>query len=346
MKRILFISNYKPGTGGISGQVEILGRLLAQEGYVTSVFNARGSIWYRVKSFFKLLKEGRDYDVFHIHGCSNWGFFPIVLGVVVGRKLNKRLVVTYHGGGADGFFECHARFVRRYLLKVDVNIVLSGFLSDIFSRYEIPHRVVPNVIALEDGIFRQRDVIHPHYISIRSHTPLYNIECIIRAFAEVKNNIPEARLTILGDGPSRKDLEAMVADLGLVDVSFVGRVDNKDVYRYLDKDDILLSAPRVDNMPISLLEAFNAGLLVISSRVGGVPYMIEEGVNGMMFESDDSKQLADKMIQAVAEQDATKMMIRNAYGTLSRYSWSEVRKDLLMAYYETDAISTSSSLQG
>ena len=72
--------------------------------------------------------------------------------------------------------------------------------------------------------------------------------------------------------------------------------------------------------------------------------MIDDGITGLMFESDDSKQLADKMMLAVKEQETTKMMIRNAYDTLSRYSWDEVRKDLLMAYDETDANSTSSYL--
>ena len=344
MKRILFIANYKPGVGGISGQVEILTRQLIKEGYDATIFNAKGSIWHRIMAFFRLCRKGRGYDVFHIHGCSKWGFFPVVLGVLVGGRLNKRIVITYHGGGAEVFFKRHIRLVRRYLLKADVNIVLSGFLSEVFSRYDIPHRVIPNVIVMEQGRFRQRDIINPHFISVRTHTPLYNIECIIRAFAEVKKQLNEAVLTILGEGPSRKNLEAMVADLGLADVTFVGKVDNKDVYHYLDKADVLLSSPRVDNMPVSLLEAFNAGLLVISSRVGGVPYMIDDGITGLMFESDDSKQLADKMMLAVKEQETTKMMIRNAYDTLSRYSWDEVRKDLLMAYDETDANSTSSYL--
>lgn len=123
---------------------------------------------------------------------------------------------------------------------------------------------------------------------------MYNIECIIKAYQIVKLKLPEATLTIVSDGPSRDSLVKMVADFGLKDVKFTGRVDNSKIYELLDDADIMLSSPLIDNMPVSVLEGMNAGLLVISSNVGGVPYMIEDGVNGMLFESKNAEALAEK----------------------------------------------------
>ncbi len=97
--KVLLICNYKPGVGGISGQVEILQRKLQEEGHTADIFSTKGSIFWRLGLFCKLRKVSHNYDVLHIHCCSGWGFLPAVVGVIVGRRLKKRIVLTYHGGG-------------------------------------------------------------------------------------------------------------------------------------------------------------------------------------------------------------------------------------------------------
>ena len=332
MKKVLLIANYKPGTGGISGQVEKLNAYLDKEGVVNEVFSTKGSLAYRIQVPFKLLKVAKDYDVLHVHTCSHWGFITAVLGVWAGRRLKKKVVVTYHGGGAEQFFSRHPRLVKKYLCQTDANIVLSGFLSNVFDKYQIPYTVIPNIVELEEGRFCPRATIEPKFISIRTLSPLYNIECIIKAFKAVKKACPSARLTIVGDGPSRDSLEQFVRSESIQDVTFVGRVDNARIYEYLNQSDIMLSAPRIDNMPVSVLEGFNAGLLVISSNVGGVPYMIEDEVNGLLFESNNSMALAEKMMWALSHQDESHNMIDNAKEAVKLYSWECVREKIFELY--------------
>lgn len=330
--KVLLITNYKKGTGGISGQVEILHRNLAKEGVQSEIFNTKGSVLFRLRSGFLLKKKVREFDILHIHCCSGVGFFPAMVGITVGRRLKKKIILTYHGGGAEGFFKKHRWLVRHYLLKTDTNIVLSGFLGSVFDKYGIPYTIIPNVIELDSSKFKHRDTLKPNFISIRTLSPLYNIECILRAYKRVKTQLPDATLTIVGDGPSRESLEKMVADERIKDVRFTGRVDNHEIYKYLDQADIMLSAPRIDNMPVSILEAFNAGLLVISSDVGGVPYMIEDGVNGLLFESDNDNMLASKMLLANNITEESIGMIGNAHSALSLYSWKSVWNKLGKVY--------------
>ncbi len=332
MKKVLLIANYKPGTGGISGQVEKLHAYLDKEGVANEVFSTKGSLAYRIQVPFKLLKVAKDYDVLHVHTCSQWGFITTVLGVWAGRRLKKKVVVTYHGGGAEQFFSRHPRLVKKSLCQTDANIVLSGFLGNVFDKYQIPYTVIPNIVELEEGRFCPRATIEPTFISIRTLSPLYNIECIIKAFKVVKKVCPSARLTIVGDGPSRDSLEQFVRSESIQDVTFVGRVDNARIYEYLNQSDIMLSAPRIDNMPVSVLEGFNAGLLVISSNVGGVPYMIEDEVNGLLFESNNSMALAEKMIWALSHQDESHNMIDNAKEAVKLYSWECVREKIFELY--------------
>lgn len=331
--KVLLICNYKPGGGGISGQVEILQRKLRSEGHTADIFSTKASVLKRLLLPLQLRSAAKHYDVLHIHCCSGWGFLPAVVGVTVGRRLKKRVVLTYHGGGGEHFFDKHTRLVKHYLTRTDTNIVLSGFLAKVFDKHHLPYTVIPNIIELDESHYRERKEIKPHFICIRAHEPLYNIPCILRAFQKVLTELPEANLTLVGNGSQHEALMAMVKEMGLKNVIFTGKVDNSEIYKYLDQSDIFLSAPTVDNMPVSVLEAMNAGLLVISSKVGGVPYMIEDNKTGYLFPSDDSDALASLMIQTVrVPSERTTAIICNAHHAVNIYRWENIKDKLYHTY--------------
>lgn len=330
--RVLMICNYKPGVGGISGQVELLQKKLREEGHVADVFSTKASLWKRLWMSPKLRRKAKDYDVLHVHCCSSWGFLPAVMGVRVGKQLGKRIVLTYHGGGGEAFFDKHPRLVRHYLTKTDANIVLSGFLARVFDKHGLSYTIIPNIIELDGSNFHLREVIRPRFVSTRAHEPLYNIPCILRAFQKVKTAFPDACLTLVGDGSQHQQLMRQVNDMGLDNVIFTGRVDNKEIYHYLDQSDMILSAPTADNMPVSLLEAMNAGLLVIASRVGGVPFLVDENETGLLFESDNDNELAEKMIWAVNNQENVKEILLKANRKVGEYRWENVKNKILSVY--------------
>lgn len=330
--RILQIANYTDNGGGISVQVRLLKDLLRREGYICDIVSTKGSVARRLKTICSLLSIGGRYDVLHIHACSDWGFLPAVLGVSIGRIFKKRIVLTFHGGGAEDFFQKKPKLVKYYLNRTSANIVLSEFIGHVFDRYGISYSIIPNILEEEDIVFRHRNEIHPWFICIRSLTETYNIKCTLKAFGIVQEKYPEARLTLLGDGHLKSELEQYVSDSHLQNVFFVGQVPNTEIYRYLDEADIMVSSSRFDNMPVSVLEGFRAGLLVISSNVGGVPYMITDGQNGLLFKNDDNRQMAQKMITALENPDATLRMIENARRRLEDYKWENCREKLLAIY--------------
>lgn len=331
---ILLIANYKEGVGGISGQVAALQRHLREEGHTVDVFSTMGSLGARILMPTKLNRIIRNYDVVHIHCCSGWGFLPAILGVHSARKMKKRTVLTYHGGGALHFFSRYKRLVKFVLLRTDKNIVLSGFLGRVFDKYQIPYTTIPNIIELDSSLYRKRTLLQPNYICIRSHEKIYNIPCILRAFKLLQEKVPDARLTLVGDGSLHTDLMQQSLDMGLNNVVFTGRVDNSHIYDYLDQADIMVSSPTVDNMPVSLLEAMNAGLLVISSNVGGVPYIIKDFENGLLFQTDNEVALVQKMLWAIDNQKDALSIIDSAHKEVINYNWMSIRSKILSVYSE------------
>lgn len=328
--------------GGINAQVDLLHACVINEGYIADIFSTKGNPFKRIGQFFQLLSAVRKYDVLHIHGCSDWGMLPVVYGVIAGKIWRKRIIVTYHGGGAGDYFERHGAFASRWLRRADKVIVLSGYLKKVFDKYEIPCLVIPNIVTLREDIYQPKQSIAPKFISIRHLTSLYRIDLVIRAFAQVLEKYPDATLDILGQGDKREELEALVRGLEKEGVSelgrkvrFVGQVPNEQIYDYLCANDIMLSAPKIDNMPVSLLEAMNAGVLVISSNVGGVPYMIEHGRTGLLFEGleeEGVRRLEKQMLWALEHQEESLRMIEAAHIEVRKYTWSEVRKQIIPLY--------------
>ena len=330
--KILQIANYEEGVGGISVQVSLLRDLLRDEGLTCDIVSIKGSFLKRIKAICRLLFTGKEYDVFHIHACSNRGFLPAILGISIGRFLKKRIVLTFHGGGAEGFFRKRPGLVKHYLNRTSANIVLSDFIGRVFNQYGINYTVIPNVMEVNELVYKVRSDIKPRFISIRSMKETYNIKCTLKAFGFVQDKYPDASLILLGNGPLKSEFEQYVTDHHLQNVSFVGQVPNTEIYRYLNEADIMVSSSRFDNMPVSVLEGFKAGLLVIASKVGGVPYMIEDGQNGLLFENNNDRQMAEKMITAVEDPDGSRRMIANAYQSLDVYKWASCRKKLLALY--------------
>ena len=330
--KILIIANYQESSGGISSQVKLLNSHLKKEGIESYVYSTKANFIVRILLFFKLIIIGRDKDVFHIHACSHWGFLPAIYGIAIGKILQKRIILTYHGGGADVFFHKHKKFVHWCLTNTNQNIVLSGFLGNVFEKYNIPYTVIPNILEQDNIKAIIKSTISPKFISVRTLQPLYNIICIVKAFERVQKEIKNASLTILADGPCRKDLENYVNEHKLQNVKFTGFIPNKNVVEEMEKADILLSAPLIDNQPVSILEGFKAGLLVISSNVGGVPYMIKDQENGLLFESNNYKDLANKMLWAIANQSESISMIQKGQESLRSYSWDIIKNKLFDIY--------------
>jgi glycosyltransferase involved in cell wall biosynthesis len=145
-------------------------------------------------------------------------------------------------------------------------------------------------------------------LSTRNFEPLYNVACVVRAFALVQAQYPDAALTLVGSGSQRDALERLAAELKLRHVTFAGRVPPSEIHRYYAAADIYIQTPTIDNMPLSVLEAFASGLPVVSTRVGGVPAMLTDGVHGLLAPDDDARGVASHVIRLLEQPDEARRL--------------------------------------
>jgi glycosyltransferase involved in cell wall biosynthesis len=333
-QKILFISNYRKDVGGISGQVDVLLQKLDKNDYETDLLNTKTSLFKRLLLFISSKKQIKNSDVIHIHCCSNFGgFFPAILGVILGKLFRKKTIITYHGGDAENFISKNKWLVLPFLRKADHLIVLSDFLEKVFLKFELKVKVIPNIFESKNKNSISKTQIHPNFISTRALNKLYNIDIILDAFSIIQKEIPNASLTILGDGTERENLKSKCLLEKIENVHFIGKVLNQNVPDYLKKNDFLLSAPSIDNFPISILEAFENELLVISSNVGGVPFLIENFKNGLLFESKNVNDLVKMIKFAIQEKEKSLKMMEKAKIRLKDFSW-ETNCDKFYSIYK------------
>jgi L-malate glycosyltransferase len=280
-----------------------------------------------------LLRELRRADVVHAFAASYSSFLLAPLpAVLVARLLGKPVVLNYHSGEAPDHLRrsAVARFVLRRL--VDANVVQSAFLRDVFRSFEIDAKVVPNIVDLRQFTYRVRDPLRPRLLCTRNFEPVYNLSCVLRAFAKIQAYYPAATLTLVGSGSQDAILRDEAAALRLENVTFAGRIAPSEVHASYADADIYVQAPRIDNMPLSLLEAFASGLPVVSTDVGGVPSMLRHGVDGLLVADDDAGGLADQVVNLLTHPALARRLAQSAYRTLAAYQWPVVRDGWLHAY--------------
>lgn len=279
-----------------------------------------------------LVRELAKADVVHVFSASYASFLLAPLpAMLIARALGKPVVLNYRSGEAPDHLQRSA-IARAAIARVDKNIVPSRFLVDVFRGFGIDAEIIPNIVDLDRFAFRDRDPLRPRLLSTRNFDALYNMTATIRAFALVQERWPDASLTLVGGGPQESQLRALVDQLRLRQVTFVGRVRPDEIARYYAENDIYIQSPNIDNMPTSILEAYASGLPVVSTEAGGVPAILADGEHGLLSPLDDDEALASRILKLLEQPGLAQDLARNAYAECQAFSWSQVRGQWLSHY--------------
>lgn len=275
---------------------------------------------------FHLLRKAGHYDVLHIFSASYLSFMLAPApAVLIGRLFGKRVVLNYHSGEAEDHLGRSERFVKWILRYVDVVVVPSVYLQRIFKKFGIETTVIHNIIDERRFPLQHRQEFRPRFLVTRNFELMYNIACVLRAFNLIQNQLPDASLTLVGYGSQEQNLKQLAEDLGIQNVKFPGRVEHDVIGEFFINHDFMLNASNIDNMPISLIEAFAAGMPVISTEAGGIPDMITEGVNGFLVPLDDYQGIAEKALRLVREPGLANAVAKNARHIFEEnYTWVSV----------------------
>jgi glycosyltransferase involved in cell wall biosynthesis len=282
--------------------------------------------------FLNLWRGLRDVDVAHIFSASYWSFLLAPAPASFFAKLRgSKALVHYHSGEARD----HMRRFRSgqfVLSRVDEIVVPSGYLVDVFDEFGLRAISVPNLVDLSQFRYRQRHQLRPHLVCTRGFSRYYSVDVVVRAFAEVRKDYPEALLDLVGNGPLERDIRQLVADLKLDGVNFTGVASRGEIGKYYDQADIFINASWLDNMPVSVIEAFGAGTPVVTTSPECMPYLVEHERTGLLSPVGDEKALAASVIRLLRDPELAQRLAENAHQESYQYRWEVVREQWLKVY--------------
>lgn len=347
---VLLIAPQVPPYGGMGLQANLIYDRIIAEGIVASFLPSNLPFPRRLR-FLEGLRGVRPFlrsawlcwnlwsklsesETVHVLACSwMYFFFVVAPAVFISRLRGKSVILNYHGGEADEFLRRYGFLIKPVFRMASVVTAPSEFLVEVIRRrIGIRVLVVPNIVDFGSLGFRERNPLQPRIIVTRHLEELYDVESVIRAFSVVESHYPEASLRIVGTGSQEGYLRELVSGLNLKNVMFLGYVPYRDLPAIYDQCDVLLNASRADNFPGSLIEAAAAGLVVISTGVGGIPFMFENGKSGLLVKPGDCAGLAEAVLRVLDAPDLASRLVKEALLMCRQCDWKNVRRLLYPLY--------------
>lgn len=289
------------------------------------------SYHYCLRNFLSKLRASFPFDVIHAHSVYPDGFGAVRLG----RELNVPVMVTAHG--SDIATNAESPLARRMtssaLLGADKIVAVSRSIGEKVMKFgPSPEkvRIIP-CAAYNSEQFYLSDSANGAAGSSRKVlyigrlVPVKGVERLIEAsswFGRMAGD--EIEVLIIGDGPEKKKLLKQCVDLNISDrVRFIGEVPQAEIPKWIHLSDVLCISSYSEGLPNVAIESMACGKPVVTSAVGGLPDLIEEGVNGLLWKDENPESLARLLCDAL-ENSWDKSAIAS---TVTEYVWENIARD-------------------
>lgn len=326
--RVLFVGDFSASKGGNFSVAEELARRLALDGFEIRTTSDRvGRAGRVLDMIITAYRQRRDIDVAVIDVFSGRAFRWVEWVTTVLRRAEVPLVMVLRGGNLPSFARAHPARVERVLGTAARVVALSAYLAEALGPYAHSFQVVSNPIEVADYPFRLRAGAAPKLVWLRGFHAIYNPTLAPKVLAEL-HDVDGLHLTMTGadkgDGTRQKAL-AVARELGVADrLSVAPPVTKTDVPTRLNEGDVFLNTTDVDNVPISVLEAMACGLCVISTSVGGIPYLLEDGVDALLVPPNDPAAMAAAVRRVLDDPELAARLSRNGRDKAASFDWSRV----------------------
>lgn len=327
--RLLYIGNKLSTHGKTQTTVETLGKQLEEYYDIITVSDKNNKLLRMLDVAWSIVKNRRaDYVLIDTYSTSN--FYVAAMAASLCRLFELRYIPILHGGNLPQRIEQWPKMSKRIFDNSYINVSPSGYLKYEFNHHGYKNVItIPNNIFIKDYIFKERNTFRPRLLWVRSFDKTYNCEMAVDVLRLLSEKYPESELCMVGpdkDG-SMQSVKELTAHYGLSErLKITGRMSKPDWHRLSEKYDIFISTTNFDNTPVSVIEAMALGLPVVSTNVGGVPYLIEDGKDGLLCEKGNAQDMAKKIIQLVSSPEKSKDICTNARRKVESFDWEVVKE--------------------
>ncbi len=302
---------------------------LAGRGWpVLATSRGEGRLGRAVEMVGSVVRERERYEVAVVDVFSGPAFLWAEAVVLSLRAVRKPYVLVLHGGALPEFARVWSGRVRRLLDSAAAVTSPSAYLVEKLRRFRSDIRCIPNAIDVSQFPPRSRDKMGFELVWLRAFHEMYNPRLATAVVASLSSDYPGTRLTMIGPDKGDGSLERTrqsARTLGVEGaVRFVEGVEKKDTPTWLAQANVFLNTTNVDNTPVSVIEAQAAGLCVVSTNVGGIPYLLENEKDALLVPCDDAQAMAGAVRRLFEEPGLAARLSRNGRRKVEKFDWSHI----------------------
>lgn len=295
--------------------------------YVVAASSSQNRIMRLFDMLRTVLSNSRRMDILILSVYVGQSFIVEDIVSALAHALRKPVVMVLHNGLTPAFVSIFPRWSVRVLKRASTLVAPSNFLPRALKPFGWDLRVIPNPIEYSAYPFRLREFASPNLLWMRSFYPYYNPQMAVRVLTHLKGKYDDLSLVMAGKDKGLQSTVARLAvELGLeTEVTFCGFLAETEKINQFRQADIFINTNSVDNAPVSIVEAWAMGVPVISTNVGGVADLIQDGETGLLVPDDDDRAMAEAVECLVKSPELVRKLSAQGRRQADKFSWDVVR---------------------
>lgn len=328
MKNLLYIGNKLSEHGFTMTSIETLGPLLEQEGY--NLFYAsskKNKILRFLDMLFKTfyLRKKVDFLIIDTYSTSNFWYAYFVCKLA--QILKIKYIPILHGGNLPKRLDANLAACKSIFNSAYKIVSPSGYLMHFFEKKGFKNLIqIPNSISISEYPFLKREKFEPKILWVRSFSNIYNPKMAVDVLNNLVKDFPNASLCMVGpekDG-SLIATKKYAKELNLA-VQFTDKLPKKEWIELSKEFDFFINTTHFDNTPVSVIEAMALGLPIISTNVGGLPFLLKNEITGILVDDSDTIAMADAIKKLAQNPSKAFQLANNARQESLLFDWSNVK---------------------
>lgn len=325
---ILYIGNKLSKYGFTPTSIETLGIKLAQHYPVRLVSDKKNKIARFFDFIFSIIKGRKSIKLIIIDTYSTSNFYFAFASALLANIFRIHYVPILRGGNLPHRLKTSPRMSSMIFKNSFKNIAPSMYLYQDFEKLGFPVDYIPNNIEMKIYHFKKRVQVTPRMLYVRSMQKLYNPQMAVRVLDLLAKKYDDAFLCMVGpdkDG-SLEETKKLAEDLGLSDkVKFTGALSKPDWIKLSVDYDIFINTTNFDNHPVSVIEAMALGLPVVTTNVGGVPFLVDDEENGLLVPPNQVDEFVKAVERLIETPELAERIAKNARQKVEAYDWETVK---------------------
>ena len=298
---ILYIGNNLVEKTNYATSMDILSNLLILEGFTIHKSSSKSNKILRLLCMiYAIFRYKNKIDYVLIDTYSTSSFYYALLTSQLCRLFRLKYLPILHGGNLPHRLHHNPTLSSLIFNNSFQNIAPSGYLKYEFELKGYTTLLIPNVIPITKYNFKSRQKLQPKLLYVRSFAKIYNPTMAIEVLKELKKTYSKAVLCMVGpdkDG-TLNEVQQLIDRYELHDsVEITGVLSKSEWHKKSEEFDIFINTTNVDNTPVSVIEAMALGLPIVSTNVGGMPFLVENNKDGVLVEKNNAVEMATRIIE-------------------------------------------------